>query len=111
ASAGQKLLTESEVFTKVAKLFQHQEDLLQEFSQFLPDATGSSANAHSHHNSNLLSASTHGGSAHHNSLNSTNSASSNFNLQPGAQPAANNFSVSHLDSIGSPFANASNSLS
>ena len=38
---GQKMLTETEVFTQVAKLFQNQEDLLQEFSQFLPDANGS----------------------------------------------------------------------
>jgi histone deacetylase complex regulatory component SIN3 len=35
------MLTETEVFTQVAKLFQNQEDLLQEFSQFLPDANGS----------------------------------------------------------------------
>ena len=38
-----KPLTESEVFTKVAKLFQHQDDLLSEFGQFLPDGNGSSA--------------------------------------------------------------------
>ncbi|GIY36696.1 hypothetical protein CEXT_216131 [Caerostris extrusa] len=37
---GQKPLTEAEVYEKVAKLFQHQEDLLQEFGQFLPDANG-----------------------------------------------------------------------
>ncbi|CAG2120510.1 unnamed protein product, partial [Medioppia subpectinata] len=41
AVQGQKMLTETEVFTQVAKLFQNQEDLLQEFSQFLPDANGS----------------------------------------------------------------------
>lgn len=35
----------SEVYQQVAKLFNKQEDLLQEFSQFLPDATGSSFNA------------------------------------------------------------------
>ena len=29
--------------TQVAKLFENQEDLLQEFSQFLPDATNNSA--------------------------------------------------------------------
>ncbi|XP_018026656.1 paired amphipathic helix protein Sin3a isoform X2 [Hyalella azteca] len=34
-------LTEKEVYEKVAKLFENQEDLLQEFSQFLPDATNS----------------------------------------------------------------------
>ncbi|XP_067943768.1 paired amphipathic helix protein Sin3a-like isoform X2 [Watersipora subatra] len=33
-------LTETEVYSKVAKLFQNQEDLLKEFGQFLPDANG-----------------------------------------------------------------------
>jgi histone deacetylase complex regulatory component SIN3 len=33
-------LTEAEVYAKVAKLFQNQEDLLSEFGQFLPEATG-----------------------------------------------------------------------
>ncbi len=40
---GYKPLTESEVYSQVAKLFQNQEDLLSEFSQFLPDAIGSGA--------------------------------------------------------------------
>jgi len=35
-----KPLTESEVYSQVAKLFQNQEDLLSEFGQFLPDANG-----------------------------------------------------------------------
>ncbi|CAL1277736.1 unnamed protein product [Larinioides sclopetarius] len=35
-------LTEGEVYDQVAKLFQNQEDLLQEFGQFLPDANGAS---------------------------------------------------------------------
>ena len=35
-----RFLTEGEVFAQVAKLFQNQEDLLNEFSQFLPEATG-----------------------------------------------------------------------
>ncbi|XP_065661588.1 paired amphipathic helix protein Sin3a isoform X2 [Hydra vulgaris] len=34
----------TEVYQQVAKLFNKQEDLLQEFSQFLPDATGSTFN-------------------------------------------------------------------
>lgn len=34
-----RFLTEGEVFAQVAKLFQNQEDLLSEFSQFLPEAT------------------------------------------------------------------------
>lgn len=33
-------LTEAEVYAQVAKLFQNQEDLLAEFGQFLPEATG-----------------------------------------------------------------------
>lgn len=36
----QNFLSESEVYAKVAKLFKNQEDLLVEFSQFLPDASG-----------------------------------------------------------------------
>ena len=36
-------MTESEVYSQVAKLFQNQEDLLSEFGQFLPDGNGSSA--------------------------------------------------------------------
>ena len=35
-----KPLTEAEVYSQVAKLFQNQEDLLSEFGQFLPDANG-----------------------------------------------------------------------
>ena len=34
-------LSEAQVFEQVAKLFKNQEDLLQEFGQFLPDANGS----------------------------------------------------------------------
>lgn len=36
---GAKTLTEAEVYSQVAKLFENQEDLLAEFGQFLPDAT------------------------------------------------------------------------
>ena len=35
-----RFLTEGEVFAQVAKLFQNQKDLLNEFSQFLPEVTG-----------------------------------------------------------------------
>lgn len=38
-ASGTKQLTEAEVYSQVAKLFEHQEDLLAEFGQFLPDAT------------------------------------------------------------------------
>ncbi|XP_011305634.1 paired amphipathic helix protein Sin3a isoform X3 [Fopius arisanus] len=37
--SGGKHLTEAEVYSQVAKLFENQEDLLAEFGQFLPDAT------------------------------------------------------------------------
>lgn len=39
ATSGGKHLTEAEVYSQVAKLFENQEDLLAEFGQFLPDAT------------------------------------------------------------------------
>ncbi|KAL0268238.1 UNVERIFIED_CONTAM: hypothetical protein PYX00_010266 [Menopon gallinae] len=39
ASGPGKHLTEAEVYSQVSKLFEHQEDLLTEFGQFLPDAT------------------------------------------------------------------------
>lgn len=39
ASGGAKHLTEAEVYSQVAKLFENQDDLLAEFGQFLPDAT------------------------------------------------------------------------
>jgi len=35
-----KMLLEGEVYNQVARLFQNQRDLLEEFSQFLPDANG-----------------------------------------------------------------------
>ncbi|XP_076323407.1 paired amphipathic helix protein Sin3a-like [Tachypleus tridentatus] len=38
-----KPLTEAQVYSQVAKLFQNQEDLLQEFGHFLPDANGAAA--------------------------------------------------------------------
>lgn len=38
-TGGGKHLTEAEVYSQVAKLFENQEDLLAEFGQFLPDAT------------------------------------------------------------------------
>ena len=37
--APKSMLTESEVYAQVSKLFQNQEDLLSEFGQFLPEAT------------------------------------------------------------------------
>ena len=44
-SGTQNFLSEAEVYAKVAKLFKNQEDLLIEFSQFLPDANSSGAAA------------------------------------------------------------------
>lgn len=39
ATSQSTLLSETEVYAKVAQLFTNHEDLLAEFSQFLPDAT------------------------------------------------------------------------
>jgi len=38
-------MTETEVYDRVARLFQDQPDLLAEFGQFLPDAGGAAASA------------------------------------------------------------------
>jgi len=38
-------MTETEVYDRVARLFQDQPDLLAEFGQFLPDAGGGTASA------------------------------------------------------------------
>lgn len=46
-----KMLLESEVYNQVARLFQNQRDLLEEFSQFLPDANGTGGSAGSDINS------------------------------------------------------------
>lgn len=56
-----KQLTEAEVYSQVAKLFDQQEDLLREFGQFLPDATSHSATqfinrGHAHNEHKKLSA-------------------------------------------------------
>ena len=103
AVPGQKFLTESEVFTQVAKLFQNQEDLLQEFSQFLPDANNS-VNTHSHHNSNIIPTS----HITSNAINSTSSSSA-INL-PSGTPATINYSY-NVSNIDAPPFNSSNSVS
>jgi paired amphipathic helix protein Sin3a len=43
ATTSQSFISETEVYSKVAKLFKNQEDLLVEFSQFLPDASGNNS--------------------------------------------------------------------
>ncbi|KAK6620163.1 hypothetical protein RUM44_006564 [Polyplax serrata] len=64
-----KHLTEAEVYSQVSKLFEHQEDLLAEFGQFLPDAT-------SHLNSRNVS-----GQEHQNIVKkSANMKSSNYSM-------------------------------
>lgn len=40
---GSKIVLENEVYAQVARLFQNQQDLLEEFSQFLPDASGTAS--------------------------------------------------------------------
>lgn len=47
-AGGTKHLTEAEVYSQVAKLFENQEDLLAEFGQFLPDATNQQSSLVSH---------------------------------------------------------------
>ncbi|KAG5894786.1 hypothetical protein JTB14_005222 [Gonioctena quinquepunctata] len=54
-SSGMKHLTEQEVYSQVAKLFENQSDLLAEFGQFLPDATSHINQAPvSEHNANSV---------------------------------------------------------
>lgn len=62
-----KTLTEAEVYTQVAQLFDQQEDLLREFGQFLPDATNNTTAQFI--NKKILSSSTNLGVA--NLVNST----------------------------------------
>lgn len=98
-SNGQKSIGESEVYAKVAQLFQKQDDLLKEFSQFLPDATGGgsiggagggggSGGAHSSLNSNfLLATPSHGNNAHNCVGNSTANSFTHLNMTtPGTPP-------------------------
>ena len=66
----QNFLSESEVFAKVAKLFKNQEDLLIEFSQFLPDANAAANNS----NINMVSNTA-------NLINHSNQAVFNFSQQ------------------------------
>lgn len=115
---GQKaILSETEVYAKVAKLFQKQEDLLKEFSQFLPDASGGGSSvggAHSQLNSNLLLATPSHSNSAHNSV--SNSTSSNYlSMQPGGQSTASAFSHPNvplgMDGIGSPYTNSNSALS
>lgn len=47
-TSGGKHLTEAEVYSQVAILFENQEDLLAEFGQFLPDATNQQSSLVSH---------------------------------------------------------------
>ena len=106
------LLVGSEVYAKVAQLFQHQDDLVQEFGWFVENTSASgdsiSHNGHSHHHHSQSSASV---------LNPTNSASnstsSNFNLPPGSSHSAVNFAhnTSHFGNTESTISGSVNSLS
>ncbi|KAK4337070.1 hypothetical protein RND71_043700 [Anisodus tanguticus] len=66
-----KPLTESEVYLKVAKLFQNQDDLLQEFGQFLPESNSSTIN-----NSTMFGQSTIGGQHYSSFINCSSSSNS-----------------------------------
>ncbi|XP_031639948.1 paired amphipathic helix protein Sin3a [Contarinia nasturtii] len=76
-----KQLTEAEVYSQVAKLFDQQEDLLREFGQFLPDATNHSAtqfiNRGSHgHNDKKVNTSSSG--THQTTVKSFNNSQNNL---------------------------------
>ncbi|KAH9420995.1 Paired amphipathic helix protein Sin3a [Dermatophagoides pteronyssinus] len=90
-NSGQKILTESEVFSKVSKLFENQPDLLQEFSQFLPDAHNSSGVIaggvvpHTLHPNQATNATSH----HHHHMNNSNNlinSSPSYSIQNSANP-------------------------
>ncbi|XP_049530557.1 uncharacterized protein LOC125948482 isoform X1 [Anopheles darlingi] len=85
-SVNAKQLTEAEVYTQVAKLFDNQEDLLREFGQFLPDATG-------YHNQTVSAS---GGGAFH-------GAGKNNSLSMGydAQQQPNSASIGGAVAVGS----------
>uniref|UniRef100_A0A182F4M4 Paired amphipathic helix protein Sin3a n=1 Tax=Anopheles albimanus TaxID=7167 RepID=A0A182F4M4_ANOAL len=83
-SVNAKQLTEAEVYTQVAKLFDNQEDLLREFGQFLPDAT-------SYHNQ-AVSAS--GGGAFH-------GAGKNHSLSSGHDAQQQHVQHSHQQQLNS----------
>lgn len=88
---GGKHLTEAEVYSQVAQLFENHDDLLAEFGQFLPDATS--------HNSLSLAnlgnkisdrvKSTQGGKYHHHhhhTSSNTSSTTNNKNSPPSTKP-------------------------
>ena len=78
--SSQNFLSESEVYEKVAKLFKNQEDLLQEFSQFLPDANSggnslvntNTNNSTNNNNSSKISAQLQNQSNNNNNINNNN---------------------------------------
>ena len=77
-----KPLTESEVYSKVAKLFQNQEDLLQEFGQFLPESNNAAMVASG---SNIFA----GQAVHHYSLAAITPGASGSNAIPVNAPERN----------------------
>lgn len=94
---GQKFLTESEVFAQVAKLFQNENDLLQEFGQFLPDSNGGSSSVHG---SNLLP--TNNSTNLINSLSAGNnnlSSVSNYNLTNQASINYSHNTTAHPENV------------
>lgn len=89
-----KTLTEAEVYSQVAKLFENQEDLLAEFGQFLPDATSHQSafntknNDHSFNSSRKQPLNAKPGFNNASVINNNNSNNSNANNA--AKFAANN---------------------
>ncbi|RWS11975.1 paired amphipathic helix protein Sin3a-like protein [Dinothrombium tinctorium] len=84
-----KPLTESEVYQQVAKLFKNQEDLLQEFGQFLPDANGPGPGvfAVTH---GVVGSGVHGSALSHSGLTTAISATQNIDSLAAAHRAASN---------------------
>ncbi|RWS25812.1 Paired amphipathic helix protein Sin3a-like protein, partial [Leptotrombidium deliense] len=81
-----KPLTESEVYSQVAKLFKNQEDLLQEFGQFLPDANGPGPTVFSVSHGGAVGSGLHGSGVH----SSLSTAISAVDSLTAAHRAANN---------------------
>uniref|UniRef100_A0A1B6C0M8 Paired amphipathic helix protein Sin3a n=1 Tax=Clastoptera arizonana TaxID=38151 RepID=A0A1B6C0M8_9HEMI len=75
-----KQLTEAEVYSQVAKLFENQEDLLAEFGQFLPDAISHQTNLQSHKCDELLNISSKSYGSKITSLNINKNNLDNVNL-------------------------------
>lgn len=106
ASGGAKTLTEAEVYSQVAKLFENQEDLLAEFGQFLPDATSHQSTFNTKNNEHFSSRKQplnvkpgFNNTVMNNNSNSNNSAKFTNNNVATATPTANSGLLKRSSSI------------